>query len=100
MGKIPLWEIHWFQLKDSFLVELKDGILKGLIQKGINKSGNLFQLSKLLNFSCPTFYNFVNNKGVKMVSLGKLKALLNYLDIDYSFLNGKIKMTKKEVLFL
>jgi hypothetical protein len=95
MGKDSSWETHWFELKDSFLLELKSGLLEELIQKGMKKAGNLSQLSKLLNFSCPTFYNFVNHKKIKMISIGKLKILLNYLEIDYAFLNKKIKLTKK-----
>lgn len=94
--QIPPWETHWFQLKDSFLVELKDDLLKELIFRGIKKAGNLNQLCKKLSLSVPTFCNFINSKkNVKMVSVMKLKKILNYLDIDFGYLNNKIKMTKK-----
>lgn len=92
---IPPWETHWFQLKDSFLLKLKENILHLLIKRGIKKAGNLPKLCESLRMSNPTFYNFINNKGIKMVSVGKLKRLLNYLDINYSYLNDKIEYTKK-----
>ncbi len=93
--QIPLWETNWFQLKDSFLLELKDGLLEEFIQQGINKAGNLHRLCKELNLSTPTSYNLINKKEIRMVSILKLKKLLNYLDIDYKYINNKIKMTKK-----
>jgi len=95
MKKIPLWETHWFQLSDHFLVELKDNLLQELIQTGIKKAGNLYLLTKQLGFSAPTFYDLINQKGVKMISVAKLKALLDYLNIEYCYLNNKIRMTKK-----
>ncbi|MBT3464267.1 hypothetical protein HN451_04705, partial [archaeon] len=95
MNKIPEYETHWFQLKDTFLLKLKDNLLQELLEKGIKKAGNLNQLAKNLNMSCPTFYNLKNNKGVYMISVGKLKRLLSYLNVNYSFLNNKIEFTKK-----
>ncbi len=92
---VPEWETHWFQLKDSFLLELKDNLLEELINKGMIDSGNLNKLSKELGLSCPTFYNFINKKSVKMVSVMKLKRLLDYLGLDYHYVSDKIKMTKK-----
>lgn len=94
--KIPLWETHWFQLKNSTLLELEDGLLRELVSKGIAKAGNLHKLCKKLDLSSPTFYNFMNNKrDHKMISVIKLTRLLSYLDIDPSTINDKIKMTKK-----
>src|SRR3989344_1404751 len=95
MNTIPLWETHWFQLSDNSLVELNDNLLQELIQKGVWKAGNLYVLTKQLGFSAPTFYDFVNQKNIKMISVAKLKALLDYLNIEYAYLNNKIKMTKK-----
>ncbi|MBU1111960.1 MAG: hypothetical protein ABIG93_03685 [archaeon] len=92
---IPHWETHWYQLKDTFLFELKDDLLEKLILKGIKKAGNLSLLCNELNLSSPTFYNLINNKGVNMVSVMKLKKLLDYLGINYNYMNDKILMTKK-----
>ena len=89
------WKTNWFQLKGSFIFELKDNLLKELVLKGADKAGNLNKLSKELSFSCPTFYNLINGKGVEMISVLKLKRLLDYLKIDYNYINDKIKMTKK-----
>lgn len=89
------YDTNWYDLKDSFLLELKDNLLEQLIHKGKKKAGNLNLLCKELNFSAPTFYNLVNKKGVKMVSILKLKRLLDYLNISYNYINDKIKMTKK-----
>lgn len=92
---IPSWETHWFQLKDNFLVELKEDLLSELIAKGMNKAGNLNLLSKELTLTAPTFYNFINKEKHKMISVLKLKRLLKYLDIDFSYINNKVKLTKK-----
>ncbi|MBU0929845.1 MAG: hypothetical protein KJ623_02135 [Nanoarchaeota archaeon] len=92
---IPPWETNWFQLKDNFLLKLKDDLLKDLINKAINKAENIFRLSKILNMSYPTFYNFVNNKKIKMISVKKIKSLLYYLNIPYDHINSKIDYTKK-----
>ncbi len=89
------YETNWYDFKDSFLLELKDDLLKTLINLGKKKAGNLNLLCKDLNLSAPTFYNLINKKGVKMVSILKLKKLSNYLNIPYNHINDKIKMTKK-----
>jgi len=93
---IPPWETHWFQLNESMLLKLKSNLLKDLLQKALLNSNNLFQLTKRLGFSAPTFYNFLNKKqNIKMISIKKLKSLLSYLKIPYSFINNKVDFTKK-----
>ncbi|MBU1644296.1 MAG: hypothetical protein KKA62_01170 [Nanoarchaeota archaeon] len=91
----PPWETNWYHLKDSFLLELKDDLLSKIINKAKSKADNLFHLSKELNLSCTSFYNYVNKGEIKMISVMKLKKLLDYLDIDYNYVNDKIIGTRK-----
>ena len=94
---IPPWQTHWFQLKDSILFRLKDNLLDDLLKKAINKAGNLNRLCKSLDMSAPTFYNLRNKKKIKMISIKKLKKLLDYLNINYSTINDKFDYTKKGI---
>ena len=64
-----------------------------LIEKAIKKAGNLNQVCKVVGMSTPTFYNLVNKKGIKMISVKKLRQLLNYLTISYININKKIDYT-------
>ncbi|MBD3249846.1 hypothetical protein GF336_07400 [Candidatus Woesearchaeota archaeon] len=91
---IPPWQTHWFQLKNSFLLKLKENILKSLIKKGVTKAGNLNKLCRSLSMSTPAFYNLYKNN-IEMISVLKLKRLLNYLDASYMDFNNKIEYTKK-----
>lgn len=91
---IPPWETNWFQLGENFLLKLRGNTLKELVQKGIDKSGNVSLLSKKLDMSSPTFYSFVGCK-VTMISVKKLRRLLDYLQIRYDSLNDFIEYTKK-----
>lgn len=92
---IPPWQTHWFQLKDNFLLKLKSKLLESLIKKAIKKSGNMNRLCRVIKMSYPTFYNFINKKEIKMISVKKLKRLLDYLDIPYESLNCRTEYTKK-----
>lgn len=92
---IPPWQTQWFQLSDNTLLKLRKNMLIGLILNAMKKAGNLNRLGKELKMSHPTLYNLVNEKGVKMVSVKKLKRLLTYLNVNYNFLNKKISYTKK-----
>lgn len=93
---IPPWETHWFQLEDPFLMKLKGRLLKYLISQGIKKAGNIFKFTKEIGMSYPTFYNFFNKKqSIEMISVGKLRRILKYLNIKYSEFNDKIEYTKK-----
>ena len=79
---IPPWETHWFQLGDSFFLKLKGNLLNEIIYKAVEKAESLHGLVKKLGMSSPTFYNFYNNKGnIKMLSVKKLKRILNYFFI-------------------
>lgn len=91
---IPPWQTHWFQLKYSFLLKLRGNLLKDIIHKAIENAGNLNILCKIIKFSYPTFCYFKQGK-IKMISVKKLRKLLNYLEIKYSNLNKKIEYTKK-----
>jgi len=91
---IPPWQTHWFQLKDSFLLKLKDNLLNEFLNKAIKNAGNLNKLCKYLDMSSPTFYNLTKNR-IKMVSVKKLRRLLDYLNISYLNINNKIEYTKK-----
>lgn len=92
---IPPWQTHWFQLSDSILLRLQKDVLINLVLDSMKKAGNINRLSKELKMSQPSLYNLINKKGVKMVSVKKLRRLLTYLDADYGFLNKSISYTKK-----
>lgn len=92
---IPPWQTYWFQLNENILLKLEKNLLSDLISGAIKKSGNLYKLTKKLQMSPPTFYNFMNEKGIKMISIKKLKRLLAYLNINYAYVNKRIEYTKK-----
>jgi transcriptional regulator with XRE-family HTH domain len=91
---IPPWETHWFQLKDSFILKLKDNLLEKVLHKAIDKAGNLNKLCRLLGMSYPSFYELFHGK-INMISIRKLKKILDYLDIPFVEFNNKIEYTKK-----
>jgi len=91
---IPPWETHWFQLKDNFLLKLNNNLLDGLVKKAIRKAGNTNQLCKKLDLSHPSF-TYLKSGKIKMVSVKKIKKILEYLDIPFSKLNYEIEYTKK-----
>ncbi len=93
--QIPPWETHWFQLSDQTLLQLKGDLLRKLMCKAVRKAGNANKLSKKLKVSAPTLYNLINKKKIKMVSVFKLRRLLEFLEINFSELNSQIQMTKK-----
>lgn len=92
---IPPWQTHWFQLKDNFLFKLKEDLLRDLILESGKKAGNTKRLCEQLKMSFPSFYNFINKKGIEMISVLKLRKILNYLGRGYNFIDNKIEYTKK-----
>ncbi|KYK27235.1 hypothetical protein AYK26_04200 [Euryarchaeota archaeon SM23-78] len=91
---IPPWHTHWFQLRDNFLLKLKNKLLKTLLDKAIKKAGTLNKLCKSLEMSTPSFYNVYYGKTF-MISVRKLRKLLNYLNLLYIEFNNRIEYTKK-----
>jgi len=91
---IPPWQTHWFQLKDASLLKLKGNLLDILLARAVKKARNLYKLCKALKMSSPTFYIFRKNK-VEMISVKKLRRLLDYLGIPYIKINDNIEYTKK-----
>ncbi|MEK6933057.1 MAG: hypothetical protein AABW56_04675 [Nanoarchaeota archaeon] len=79
-------KINWWELRNKEYLYLKNNILKNLINKGVKKAGSLSKLCIVLGTT--HFYAKLNdNAGI---SLGKLKQLLDYLSINYNFINNKI----------
>lgn len=91
---IPLWETHWYQLRDNELLKLKGNLLKELINLGIEKAGNLNKFSKLIGM-CYTDFWFVLKNQAKLVSIKKLRLLASYLGINYDYFNNKISEIRK-----
>ncbi|MBI2663779.1 hypothetical protein HYX10_00360 [Candidatus Woesearchaeota archaeon] len=83
--------INWYDLKDSQVLYLEYCTMKDLIDKGIKKAGSLSKLGLELNSM--QFYNILrNNEGL---SVKNLKKLLEFLKIEYDFINGEITEIRK-----
>lgn len=86
-------KINWFDLREYEILYLKRGILKGLINQGINKAGSLSKLCIILNSS----FLYLILRKEKSVSVKTLKKLLRYLRLDYNHVENKIVQIKKGI---
>ncbi len=79
--------INWHDLKDKQYLYLKSDVLQDLVNKGIKKAGTLQKLCKKMNTT--SFYQKLRINGG--ITIHKLKELLDYIEIEYPFVNGKIQ---------
>lgn len=91
---VPPWEFNWFQLPDNQLLLLRGGLLKELVEKCVEKAGNLNRVCKAISLSYPSFvYLFKGN--LEMVSVRKLRKIARYLGFSYDYFNDKIIELRK-----
>ena len=83
--------VNWYDLKDYEILYINKDVMRNLINKGIKKAGSLSKL--MLELNSGHVYNILrNNSGF---SIKNLKKLLEFLGLDYTFLNGKIIEVRK-----
>ncbi|MBI2671851.1 hypothetical protein HYX16_02865 [Candidatus Woesearchaeota archaeon] len=89
---MPAWGnskyYYWYYEPDKVRIKLEKKFVNKLVNKAIEKAGTNVNLSKLLNLSTTTIFNY--RKGISM-RVGGIKKILDYLDIGYSKINHKIK---------